>query len=72
MAAVQDDDAASVGGQGTGSGDTLSLMMPVATASYPTPADGVAVKWDTAKARALFAAIKADSPLDEALAGTQG
>ncbi|MEP7035695.1 MAG: LCP family protein [Actinomycetota bacterium] len=44
------------GGQG------LSLTVPVSNPALPTHV-GSAVKWDTAKARALFTAIKNDEPL---------
>lgn len=47
----------------------LSLSVPTADLSYPT-ANGLAVKWDTERAKALFTALKNDDPLDTAPAGT--
>jgi anionic cell wall polymer biosynthesis LytR-Cps2A-Psr (LCP) family protein len=43
-------------------GQGLSLTVPVSNAALQTNV-GEAVKWDTAKALALFAAIKNDEPL---------
>lgn len=52
------------------SGDNgLSLSVPIASMSYPTN-NGVAVKWDTERAKALFTALKDDQPLDKAPPGT--
>ncbi len=52
------------------SGDNgLSLSVPIASMSYPTN-NGVAVKWDTERAKALFTALKDDEPLDQAPPGT--
>ncbi|MEO6999351.1 MAG: LCP family protein [Terracoccus sp.] len=47
----------------------LSLSVPTADLAYPT-SNGLAVKWDTERAKALFAALKNDTPLDKAPAGT--
>ncbi|TWD81796.1 LytR family transcriptional attenuator [Kribbella amoyensis] len=40
-------------------GDGVTLTVPIADANYSTK-NGSAVKWDTAKAKALFAALKQD------------
>lgn len=40
-------------------GDGVTLTVPVATTALRTP-HGIAVKWDTAKAKALFQALKQD------------
>lgn len=48
----------------------LSLSVPTASLSYPTSNAGVAIKWDTERARALFAALKNDEPLETAPTGT--
>lgn len=50
-------------------GQGLSLSMPTSDLAYPT-SNGLAVKWDTARAKALFADLKNDVPLDKAPAGT--
>ena len=47
----------------------LSLSVPTSDLAYPTNA-GLAVKWDTERAKALFAALKSDEPLTEPPAGT--
>ncbi|GAA2153218.1 LytR family transcriptional attenuator [Humibacillus xanthopallidus] len=47
----------------------LSLSVPTSDLAYRTNA-GLAVKWDTERAKALFAAIKNDEPLTEPPAGT--
>ncbi|HET8987367.1 MAG TPA: LCP family protein [Humibacillus sp.] len=47
----------------------LSLSVPTSDLSYRTNA-GLAVKWDTERAKALFAALKNDEPLTEPPAGT--
>ena len=47
----------------------LSLSVPTADLAYRT-SNGLAVKWDTERAKALFAALKNDEPLDTAPAGT--
>lgn len=46
-----------------GNGSGLSLQVPVATAAYSTPNAGVAVKWHTAQANALFTALREDADL---------
>ena len=51
-------------------GDGLSLTVPVASTNYPTTNAGVAVKWDTARAKALFKALKNDEPLTAPPPGT--
>jgi LCP family protein required for cell wall assembly len=52
-------------------GDGLSLTVPVSNPGLATPV-GSAVKWDSQKALALFAAIKNDQPLSVAPAGSAG
>ena len=47
----------------------LSLSVPTSDLSYPTNA-GLAVKWDTERAKALFDALRNDEPLTEPPAGT--
>lgn len=47
----------------------LSLSVPTSDLAYRT-SNGLAVKWDTERAKALFTAIKNDEPLDTAPAGT--
>ncbi len=56
--------------RGVDSGETLSLVVPIETAALPTPNAGVAVKWNTAQAKALFSAIQNDQPLTTPPAGT--
>ncbi|GAA1893866.1 LCP family protein [Lapillicoccus jejuensis] len=56
--------------RGVDGGDTLSLVVPIATESYQTSNAGIAVKWDTEKAKALFTMIKNDEPLTVAPSGT--
>ncbi len=56
--------------RGVDGGDTLSLVVPIANAAYQTPNAGVAVKWNTTEALALFAMIKNDQPMTVAPAGT--
>ena len=58
--------------RGVDGGDTLSLVVPIETASYQTSNAGVAVKWNSAQAKALFAAIQSDQPLSVPPAGTTG
>ena len=48
----------------------LSLSVPTTDLAYQTSNAGVAVKWDTEKALALFTALKNDEPLTKAPAGT--
>jgi LCP family protein required for cell wall assembly len=56
--------------RGVDSGETLSLVVPIENAALPTPNAGVAVKWNTAQAKALFNAIQQDQPLTTPPAGT--
>ncbi|MDN5794483.1 MAG: LCP family protein [Intrasporangium sp.] len=48
----------------------LSLSVPVENLAYPTSNAGVAVKWNTAQAKALFSALKNDEPLTTPPTGT--
>ncbi|MGN6751184.1 MAG: LCP family protein [Intrasporangium sp.] len=48
----------------------LSLTVPIETMSLPTRNAGVAVKWNTDQAKALFRALKDDQPLTTPPAGT--
>jgi LCP family protein required for cell wall assembly len=41
-------------------GEGISMQVPIADASYQTRSAGVAVKWDDAKAKELFATLKND------------
>jgi LCP family protein required for cell wall assembly len=56
--------------RGVDGGDTLSLVVPIESASLQTPNAGVAVKWNTTQAKALFSAIQQDQPLTVPPAGT--
>ncbi len=47
----------------------LSLSVPTSDLAYRTN-NGLAVKWDTARAKALFSALKNDEPLTEPPPGT--
>jgi hypothetical protein len=58
--------------RGVDGGDTLSLVVPIESAGFQTPNAGVAVKWNSAQAKALFAAIQNDQPLSVPPAGTTG
>ncbi len=58
--------------RGVDGGDTLSLVVPIETAAYQTSNAGVAVKWNSAQAKALFTAIEDDQPLSVPPAGTTG
>ncbi|MDQ2755693.1 MAG: LCP family protein, partial [Actinomycetota bacterium] len=58
--------------RGVDGGDTLSLVVPISDPGYQTPNAGLAVKWDTPRALALFAMIKNDEPLSVPPAGTTG
>lgn len=49
----------------------LSLVVPIASLNYQTSA-GSSVKWDTARAKALFTMLREDQPLEEPPAGTDG
>lgn len=51
--------------RGVSGGDTLSLVVPVASTQYATPA-GTAVKWDTERARRLFEMLRTGEPLTRA------
>lgn len=51
-------------------GDGLSLTVPIETAAFQTKNAGVAVKWNTEQAKALFTALKNDDPLSVPPAGT--
>lgn len=54
------------------SGDgALSLVVPIQSLNYQTSA-GSSVKWDTARARALFTMLRDDVPLEAPPAGTDG
>ncbi|WP_347351705.1 LCP family protein [Intrasporangium sp.] len=48
----------------------LSLSVPIESMAYPTSNAGVAVKWDTDRAKALFRALKNDEPLTAPPPGT--
>jgi LCP family protein required for cell wall assembly len=49
----------------------LSLVVPIQSTSYQTSA-GSSVKWDTQRAKELFALLRADQPLEAPPAGTDG
>ena len=49
----------------------LSLVVPLSSLSYQTNA-GSSVKWDTARAKALFTLLRNDTPLEAPPAGTDG
>jgi LCP family protein required for cell wall assembly len=57
--------------RGVSGGSTLSLVVPVASTDYATSA-GSAVKWDTERARALFATLRDGEPLEAPPPGTDG
>lgn len=46
--------------KGATGGDGKQMTVPIASANFPTRSDGVAVKWDTAKAKQLFDQLKKD------------
>jgi len=46
-----------------GSGDAVSLLVPVETAAYQTKNAGVAVKWNDKAAKELFSLIRQDKPI---------
>lgn len=52
------------------SGDGLSLTVPIESTSLQTRNAGVAVKWSSQQAKALFTALKNDDPLSVPPAGT--
>jgi hypothetical protein len=56
--------------RGVDGGDTLSLVVPIESTALQTPNAGVAVKWNTAQAKALFSALQQDQPLTTPPAGT--
>lgn len=53
------------------SGQGLSLVVPLQSLDYPTPA-GSAVKWDTERAKSLFTVLREDQPLESPPPGTDG
>lgn len=57
--------------RGAGNDSTLSLTVPLANLAYRTRA-GLAVKWDTERAQALFTMLREDQPLEAPPAGTDG
>ena len=52
------------------SDEGLSLTVPIADMAFPTNNAGVAVKWDSERALALFHALRDDEPLTEPPPGT--
>jgi LCP family protein required for cell wall assembly len=52
-------------------GSGLSLVVPLQSVDYQTSA-GSSVKWDTARAKALFTLLREDKPLEAPPAGTDG
>ena len=46
--------------KGVSGGSGTQLTVPISTANYQTPSDGVAVKWDMTKAKTLFDELKND------------
>lgn len=58
--------------RGTSSGKTLSFTVPLSTWDYQTGNAGVAVKWDTARAKRLFTDLRNDTPLTKAPPHTDG
>jgi anionic cell wall polymer biosynthesis LytR-Cps2A-Psr (LCP) family protein len=46
--------------KGVTNGEGKSMTVPISTANYQTPSDGVAVKWDLPKAKQLFDQLKND------------
>lgn len=52
------------------SDEGLSLTVPIADMAYPTDNAGVAVKWDSERALALFHTLRDDEPLTEPPPGT--
>jgi LCP family protein required for cell wall assembly len=53
------------------SDQALSLVVPLSSLNYQTSA-GSAVKWDTARAKALFTLLRNDTPLEAPPEGTDG
>ncbi len=56
--------------RGVDGGETLSLVVPIESANFQTPNAGVAVKWDSKQALALFQMLKNDEPMSVPPAGT--
>lgn len=52
-------------------GKGLSLVVPLQSLNYQTNA-GSSVKWDTARAKALFTDLREDKPLESPPPGTDG
>ncbi|MEU7134814.1 LCP family protein [Streptomyces sp. NPDC046261] len=46
--------------KGVTGGDGQQMTVPIANPNFPTRSDGVAVKWDTVKAKQLFEQLKKD------------
>lgn len=57
--------------RGAGNDSTLSLTVPLQDTAYQTRA-GLAVKWNTERAQALFTMLREDQPLEAPPAGTDG
>lgn len=57
--------------RGASTGSALSLVVPIESTNYRTRA-GVAVKWDSDRAQALFTALREGQPLEAPPAGTDG
>lgn len=57
--------------RGASNDSTLSLTVPLKDLAYQTHA-GLAVKWDTERAQALFTMLREDQPLEAPPAGTDG
>lgn len=57
--------------RGVSKDETLSLVVPLADINYQTSA-GSSVKWDTARAKALFGMLRSGQPLTAPPAGTNG
>nr|WP_052110111.1 LCP family protein [Knoellia sinensis] len=57
--------------RGASDDSTLSLTVPIESTAYQTR-NGIAVKWDTERAQALFTMLREDQPLEAPPAGTDG
>ncbi|EAP97488.1 cell envelope-related transcriptional attenuator [Janibacter sp. HTCC2649] len=57
--------------RGAGNDSTLSLTVPLQDTAYETRA-GLAVKWNSDRAQALFTMLREDQPLEAPPAGTDG
>lgn len=57
--------------RGAGNDSTLSLTVPLESTNYQTR-NGIAVKWDTERAKSLFTMLREDQPLEAPPAGTDG